>query len=83
VNPGFGGQRFIAASVEKVRRARALLDEARSDSWLQVDGGISQETIAEVWEAGATSFVAGNAIFSARDPAAEIDALRARCRVVV
>ena len=83
VNPGFGGQRFIPASVDKVRRARTLLDEARSDAWLQVDGGISRETIAEVWEAGASSFVAGNAIFSAQDPAVEIDALRARCRVVV
>jgi len=83
VNPGFGGQRFIPASVDKVRRARAMLDEAGSRAWLQVDGGISRETIADVWEAGANSFVAGNAIFSARDPVAEIEALRARCRVVV
>jgi ribulose-phosphate 3-epimerase len=83
VNPGFGGQQFIPASVDKVRRARAMLDEARSDAWLQVDGGISRETIARVWEAGADSFVAGNAIFSGRDPATEIEALRARCRVVV
>jgi ribulose-phosphate 3-epimerase len=83
VNPGFGGQEFIPSSVGKVRRARALLDEARSDAWLQVDGGISRETIAEVWEAGADAFVAGNAIFSAGDPAAEIEALRSRCRVVV
>jgi len=83
VNPGFGGQQFIPASVDKVRRARALLEEMRSPAWLQVDGGIGRETITDVWEAGATSFVAGNAIFSAADPAAEIEALRGRCRVVV
>jgi ribulose-phosphate 3-epimerase len=83
VNPGFGGQQFIPSSVDKVRRARAMLDEARSEAWLQVDGGISRETIADVWEAGANSFVAGNAVFSASDPGAEIEELRARCRVVV
>jgi ribulose-phosphate 3-epimerase len=83
VNPGFGGQQFIPASVDKVRRARTMLDDARSSAWLEVDGGISRETIADVWEAGANAFVAGNAIFAAPDPAAEIEALRARCRVVV
>jgi len=83
VNPGFGGQQFIPSSIDKVRRARTMLDEARSDAWLQVDGGIARETIADVWEAGANAFVAGNAIFSSADPAAEIEALRARCRAVV
>jgi ribulose-phosphate 3-epimerase len=83
VNPGFGGQEFIPYSVDKVRRARAMLDAAGSDAWLQVDGGISRDTISDVWEAGADAFVAGNAIFSAADPAAEIEALRACCRVVV
>jgi ribulose-phosphate 3-epimerase len=83
VNPGFGGQQFIPASVDKVRRARAMLETAGSDAWLQVDGGISRETIADVWEAGADAFVAGNAIFAAADPGAEIEALRSRCRVVV
>ncbi len=83
VNPGFGGQRFIPASVDKVRRARAMLDAAGSEAWLQVDGGISRDTIADVWDAGATAFVAGNAIFSAADPGAEIDVLRSLCRVVV
>jgi ribulose-phosphate 3-epimerase len=83
VNPGFGGQEFIPASVDKVRRARAMLDAAGSDAWLQVDGGISRETIADVWEAGANAFVAGHAIFAAADPAAEIEALRSRTRVVV
>jgi ribulose-phosphate 3-epimerase len=83
VNPGFGAQEFIPASLDKVRRARAMLDEARSEAWLQVDGGISRETIADVWEAGADAFVAGHAIFTAPDPGAEIEALRARCRVTV
>jgi ribulose-phosphate 3-epimerase len=83
VNPGFGGQRFIPASVDKVRRARAMLDTAGSEAWLQVDGGIGRETIADVWEAGADAFVAGQAIFGADDPAAEIEALRSRTRVVV
>jgi ribulose-phosphate 3-epimerase len=83
VNPGFGGQQFIPASVDKVRRARAMLDAAGSEAWLQVDGGISRETIAEVWEAGANAFVAGQAIFGAADPTAEIEALRSRTRVVV
>jgi ribulose-phosphate 3-epimerase len=81
VNPGYGGQRFIPASTGKVRRARALLDSSRSDAWLQVDGGVGRETIAGLWEAGADSFVAGNAIFSADDPASEIGVLRARCMV--
>jgi ribulose-phosphate 3-epimerase len=83
VNPGFGGQQFIPASVDKVRRARAMLDAAGSEAWLQVDGGISRETIGDVWDAGANAFVAGQAIFAADDPAAEIEALRSRTRVVV
>lgn len=79
VNPGYGGQRFIASSVDKVRRARRLLDEAGSRAALEVDGGISRDTIEVVWRAGADAFVAGNAVFSADDPAAEIGELRARC----
>ncbi len=79
VNPGFGGQRFIPASVDKVARARQLLDATGSRAVLEVDGGISRETIAACWRAGADTFVAGNAIFSAADPTAEVAALRARC----
>lgn len=79
VNPGFGGQEFIPASINKVARARELLDEARSRAALEVDGGISRKTIAEVFAAGATTFVAGNAIFAAADPKKEIGALRAAC----
>lgn len=82
VNPGFGGQEFIPASVERIRRARSMLAAAGSTAVLQVDGGISRDTITPCWRAGADCFVAGNAIFSARDPRAEIAALRARCREV-
>ncbi|HEY6828861.1 MAG TPA: ribulose-phosphate 3-epimerase [Gemmatimonadaceae bacterium] len=83
VNPGFGGQEFIPYSVDKLRRARLMLDEAGSEAALEVDGGISRETINEVWSAGADTFVAGNAIFSARDPKGEIAAMRASCGVPV
>ena len=83
VNPGFAAQEFITYSIDKVRRARLMLEEAGSRAALEVDGGINRETIGEVWQAGADSFVAGNAIFSAKDPTAEIEALRACCRVSV
>jgi ribulose-phosphate 3-epimerase len=79
VNPGFGGQSFIPQSVDKIARARAMLDAARSGAALEVDGGIARTTIAAVRNAGADTFVAGNAIFSAKDPRAEIGALRAAC----
>jgi ribulose-phosphate 3-epimerase len=79
VNPGFGGQEFIPQAINKVARARALLDAARSRAALEVDGGISRKTIAEVFDAGATTFVAGNAIFSSANPKAEIGLLRAEC----
>jgi len=79
VNPGFGGQEFIPASLDKISRARRLLDDARSSAALEVDGGISRETIARVRRAGADTFVAGHAIFSATDPKDEISALRRLC----
>jgi ribulose-phosphate 3-epimerase len=79
VNPGFGGQKFIASSVDKIRRARQLLDSVKSGAKLEVDGGITRETIAACWRAGADTFVAGNAVFSASDPVAEIGVLRALC----
>ncbi|HET7630899.1 MAG TPA: ribulose-phosphate 3-epimerase [Gemmatimonadaceae bacterium] len=83
VNPGFGGQAFIPHSTDKVRRARRMLDEAGSKAYLEVDGGIDRRTIGPVWTAGADTFVAGHAVFSAADPAAEIRALRAACGVAV
>ena len=83
VDPGFGGQRFIPGSLDKLRRARHLLDAARSAAALEVDGGIARETIAAAWRAGADTFVAGNAVFGAPDPGAEVAELRARCAETV
>jgi len=80
VNPGYGGQKFIEYTVDKIARARWLLDQADSDAMLEVDGGISRETIGRCFDAGADTFVAGNAIFSAADPKAEIDMLRSFCK---
>jgi ribulose-phosphate 3-epimerase len=79
VNPGFGGQDFIPASLDKIARARRILDDRTSGAVLEVDGGISRDTIADVWRAGADTFVAGNAIFSAGNPKAEIEQLRRLC----
>ncbi len=83
VNPGFGGQEFIPASVDKVARARQLLDELRSGAALEVDGGIGRDTIQSVWRAGADTFVAGNAVFTASDPQGEISSLRRECLELV
>jgi ribulose-phosphate 3-epimerase len=79
VNPGFGGQEFIAGSTDKVSRARQLLDDSRSRAALEVDGGIARDTIESVWRAGADTFVAGQAIFGSKDPRGEIAALRNIC----
>jgi ribulose-phosphate 3-epimerase len=76
VNPGFGGQQFIPHSLDKVARARRLLDSGRSAAVLEVDGGINRQTIAAAREAGADAFVAGHAVFSTTDIGAEIAALR-------
>jgi ribulose-phosphate 3-epimerase len=83
VDPGFGGQHFIPHSLDKLSRARGMLSAAGSQALLEVDGGINRDTITACWRAGADTFVAGNAVFSARDPAAEIGALRERCQVTV
>jgi ribulose-phosphate 3-epimerase len=82
VNPGFGGQRFIDRSIGRIREARTLLRDEGSHAVLEVDGGVTRDTIASCWRAGATAFVAGNAVFAASDPAAEIGVLRARCAEV-
>ena len=79
VNPGFGGQQFIRRALDRIARARKMLDAARSGATLEVDGGINRETIVECWQAGADTFVAGNAVFAAADPRAEISALREQC----
>jgi ribulose-phosphate 3-epimerase len=79
VNPGYGGQQFIEYSVNKIARARRLLDQVGSGAVLEVDGGVSRETIHRCWAAGADTFVAGNAIFGAPNPQAEIAILRNLC----
>jgi ribulose-phosphate 3-epimerase len=76
VEPGFGGQSFLDIVLPKLRRTRALLDARGGDIWLQVDGGISADTIERCVEAGADTFVAGSAVFSAADPDAVVRALK-------
>jgi ribulose-phosphate 3-epimerase len=77
VNPGFGGQSFIPNALKKVREARALIDAHNPDCQLEIDGGIGRENIAAVVAAGADVIVMGSSIFGAKDPAAELRALRA------
>ena len=77
VEPGFGGQAFLDMCLPKIRRARTLIDKHGLDLWLQVDGGVSLETIERCAEAGADTFVAGSAVFGADDPNAMIESLRA------
>ncbi len=80
VNPGFGGQRFIPRTLDRIRQARTMLRDAGNGAVpIEVDGGISRDTIGSCWKAGADTFVAGNAIFGALDPKEEITALRALC----
>jgi ribulose-phosphate 3-epimerase len=76
VEPGFGGQKFLDLCLPKLRRARELVARHGLDLRLQVDGGVSLETIERCAEAGADTFVAGSAVFAADDPNAMIDALR-------
>ena len=80
VNPGFGGQSFIPGALGKVARARALLDRAGSAAALEVDGGVTLETIEAIWRAGADTFVAGTAVFGSSDIAEAVRALHRRCR---
>jgi ribulose-phosphate 3-epimerase len=75
VNPGFGGQRFIPYTVEKIRRARQIIDERNYRCVIEVDGGIDGETIPAVVKAGAEVLVAGSAIFGAPDPGRKVKEL--------
>ena len=83
VNPGFGGQRYWPGSSRKLARARELLVARDSSAVLEVDGGITADTIAEAWRAGADTFVAGTAVFGTPDPAGAIRDLRGRCTTAV
>lgn len=76
VNPGFGGQSFIAQALKKIRAVRQMIDASGRAIMLEVDGGIKVENIAEVASAGADTFVAGSAIFGKPDYKATIDAMR-------
>lgn len=76
VEPGFGGQHFLDMVLPKLRRARAMVAKLGAEVWLQVDGGVSEETIERCADAGADVFVAGSAVYGATDPAAAVQALR-------
>ena len=77
VNPGFGGQKFIPQALQKLAAVRSRIDALGRDIWLEVDGGVKVDNIAEAARAGADTFVAGSAIFGTRDYKATIAALRA------
>ena len=77
VNPGFGGQKFIPGTLDKLREARALIDASGREIRLEIDGGVNVQNIREIAEAGADTFVAGSAIFNQPDYKAVIDAMRA------
>jgi len=76
VNPGFGGQFFIPASLDKLRRARRLIDDSGRDVRLEIDGGVKVDNIGAIAEAGADTFVAGSAVFGSDDYAGTIKAMR-------
>ena len=77
VNPGFGGQKFIPGTLDKLREARRRIDESGLDIRLEIDGGVTTSNIAEIAKAGADTFVAGSAIFNTDDYKATIDTMRA------
>ncbi|SDK18365.1 ribulose-phosphate 3-epimerase [Cryobacterium psychrotolerans] len=77
VEPGFGGQSFMASTMPKLSRLAEAVRSSGLDVWLQVDGGITEETIVIAAEAGANTFVAGSSVFNAADPAEQIARLRA------
>jgi ribulose-phosphate 3-epimerase len=82
VNPGFGGQQFIASVLPKIAEVRRRIDKLERDVWLEVDGGVKGDNIAEVAAAGADTFVAGSAIFGSKDYAATIRDMRTRLGAV-
>jgi len=77
VNPGFGGQQFIPQALRKLAAVRTRIDECGRDIWLEIDGGVKVDNIAEIARAGADTFVAGSAIFGAKDYKATLGAMRA------
>ncbi len=77
VNPGFGGQKFIPQALKKLAAVRSRIDATGRDIWLEVDGGVKVDNIAEIARAGADTFVAGSAIFGTKDYKATVAAMRA------
>ena len=78
VNPGFGGQSFIPSSIEKIRTLKMMIEKRGLDTGIEVDGGISPETIGAVAEAGANIFVAGSAVFGQEDYTVAISQLKSQ-----
>jgi ribulose-phosphate 3-epimerase len=76
VNPGFGGQSFIASALDKLAQVRRRIDASGRDIWLEIDGGVKADNIARIAAAGADTFVAGSAIFNERDRAAAMARMR-------
>jgi ribulose-phosphate 3-epimerase len=83
VNPGYGGQSYLPHSTDKIRRVRALFDRRAVRAALEVDGGITSETIGAAWGAGADTFVAGTAVFGTPDPGKAVRDLKRQCAVKV
>ena len=77
VNPGYGGQKFIPEALNKLRSVRKLINQTKRDIWLEVDGGVKVDNIAQIARAGADTFVSGSAIFGTKDYKATIAAMRA------
>ena len=82
VNPGFGGQQFIPEALVKLRAVRARIAKSGRDIWLEIDGGVKVDNIAEIARAGADTFVAGSAIFGSKDYAATIAKMRSELAAV-
>lgn len=83
VNPGFGGQKFIESSLDKIRQARKMIDASGREIRLEIDGGVKTDNIGEIAAAGADTFVAGSAIFGSDDYAATIAEMRAEIAAAV
>jgi ribulose-phosphate 3-epimerase len=82
VNPGFGGQQFIASVLPKIAEVRSRIRKSGREVWLEVDGGVKSDNIAEIAKAGADTFVAGSAIFGSKDYGATVRDMRARLAVL-
>ncbi|MNC99232.1 Ribulose-phosphate 3-epimerase [compost metagenome] len=82
MNPGFGGQQFIASVLPKIAEVRRRIKATGKPIWLEVDGGVKTENIADIARAGADTFVAGSAIFGSGDYAATIRQMRERLGVL-